>query len=174
MTKNDTYVEQAARVYETQYCGEDYSDVTDGVNRKSIRTAFIAGDAHGYQRAMSGAAKDFDEWFEVEGYMAGAAGLKAVQLYAWTAARLSCAKEIAEKDARIDRHENYTLPGFEQLMNEARIRIAALEDELASLWSDDLTRDTRKDYAEQGIYPVEQEIADKNKRAALEKHKNGT
>jgi hypothetical protein len=42
------------------------------------------------------------------------------------------------------------------------------------MWTDELTSATRNDYREHGIYPLAQEIADKNKRAALEKHKNGT
>jgi hypothetical protein len=174
VTKNVTYVEKEARDYETQYCGEDYSDVTDGVNRKSIRAAFIAGDAHGYQRAVSGARGGLDRWLNDNRHLFEYSRPARFAAEVWTAARLSCAKEMAEKDARIDRHENYTVPGFEQLMDEARSRIAALEDELAAMWTDELTSTSREDCREKGIYPLAQEIADKNKRAALEKHKNGT
>jgi len=60
-------------------------------------------------------------------------------------------------------HYNGFIAGDAHGYQRALTRIAALEDELASMWTDELTRDCRDDYREQGIYPLAQEVADRIK-----------
>lgn len=104
-------------------------------HRIAYRDGFIAGDAHGYQRAVSEAAKDFPGHYEAvrdRGSKCLPHGAMAfgneVLWETWNAARLSCAKKCVAKkyDAMADADVF-----FKERIAELERQLAELERQLA-------------------------------------------
>jgi hypothetical protein len=96
VTKNYTYTEKtpahrASDEHAIKHPGELY-----GLAWSSHYNGFVAGDAHGYQRAVSGASPDFmtyKEFFCKEDFETLFPNQDAA-IDLWVEARLSCAKEV--------------------------------------------------------------------------------
>jgi glutamate-1-semialdehyde aminotransferase len=81
--------EEMAREWVEKYCGEDYAEVSDPLNRRLMRAAYLAGyDAaiaqasEGFQDYFNTLPEDTHDWFALKN--------------CYQAARLSAQKEIEE------------------------------------------------------------------------------
>lgn len=148
MTKNDTYrgrmtvdeIEDAAWKSIRFGAGDHIRDMP---RMLSFVDGFVAGDAHGYQRAVSGASPDFmtyKEFFCKEDFETLFPNQDAA-IDLWVEARLSCAKEVDRlKECLAESRQ-----GYEQRIAELEtlVEMVLAHDE-SQQWLDDAQKLARE------------------------------
>ena len=125
-------IDKAAHDHAIIMRGEDRSDVSDNVNFELMKQAFRAGHSYALSMASDSIRKYLNNFLPEVGSIDETMSrieLEKAILPHWTAAKLSCAKELDEKDKEIERLRDTMKRVRERLRSKSvSIRAKAIMD----------------------------------------------